>query len=157
MPAKTHVPTYNMGGRCQPIPAACWLCGWLRTLMHLRRCLRNPLQICYVELAVWKALCVTHHCPLLFSSTESTRTASSVCNIQWWNWLDGQRWHRLGSHFYSAVDDLSGISRVMVDSATNETLKWAEEAARPEGGLQQQPSTSTYFFGNSIQLPPVSK
>ena len=38
----------------------------------------------------------------------------------------------------------SGISRVMVDSATNETYKWAEEAARPEGrGLhQQEPSTN---------------
>ena len=45
-----------------------------------------------------------------------------------------------------------------------ETYKWAEEATkpeeeatRPEGGLHQQPSTNTYFFGNSKQLPPVSK
>jgi len=33
----------------------------------------------------------------------------------------------------------------MVDSTTNETYKWAEEAARPEGGLHQQPSTNKYF------------
>ena len=72
------------------------------------------------------------------------------------NWTDRDGTD-LGITVYSAVDDLSGISRVMVDSATNETYKWAEEAVRPEGGLHQQPSTNTHFFGNSKQLPPVSK
>ena len=39
----------------------------------------------------------------------------------------------------------------MVDSTTNETYKWAEEAARPEGGLHQQPSTNKYFPNNFLE------
>ena len=52
---------------------------------------------------------------------------------------------------YSAADDLQEFRHIKGEggSATNETYKWAEEAARPEGGLHQQPSTNTYFFGDS--------
>jgi hypothetical protein len=74
-------------------------------------------------------------------SQQEQRHLSHViynCGINWTD-RDGTD---LGVTVYSAGDDLSGISRGMVDSATNETYKWAEEAARPEGGLHQQPSTA---------------
>jgi len=66
----------------------------------------------------------------------------------------------LGVPVYSAADDLQDEFRHIKGdggSATNETNRWAEEAARPEGGLHQQPSTNTYFFGDSKHFPPVSK
>ena len=43
------------------------------------------------------------------------------------------------------------------NTSCGEMRSEARDAFFVEGGLHQQPSTNTYFFGNSKQLPPIGK